>query len=193
MLPAHAAPRMRWRVAGAVLAASAATAWGAAPVGAATVDVVAMNRTFFPSSVTVAMTGNEPGFSAAHAHVVWSVADAGIEHTVTFDNPKLVSSPPLGVGKGHEVVIYEVGTFTYRCTIHPAMVGSIVVTPEPATTAPPGSDAAAPTAPTTSAGADQEGGSGTGTGVVVGIGAAGVAVAAGLGWLLLSRRRAPAR
>lgn len=191
MPPAHAAPRSRWRVAGLVLATSATAALQTAPVEAATVEIVAMNRTFAPSTVSVAMTGNEPGFSAPHAHVVWSVADAGTEHTVTFDDPKLVSSPPLGVGKGHEVVIYEVGTYAYRCTIHPTMVGSIVVTPVAATTtAPPGSEAAPAAAPTTAPGGEEEGGSGTGA--VVGVGAAGVAVAAGLGWLLLHRRRASA-
>ena len=119
------------------------------------------------------------------------MADAGAEHTVTFDNPKLVSSGPLGVGKGHEVIIYEPGTYTYRCTIHPAMAGSIVVTPEAAaTTAPPlrarrhhGADHGGPPPPRRR-GSD----GGSSTGVIVGVGAAGVAVAAGLGWLLLRRR-----
>lgn len=54
---------------------------------------------------------------------VWS-ADT-VSHNVTFADPAL-SSPTQSVGT-HTVVFNDQGTFTYRCTIHSGMNGSIVV------------------------------------------------------------------
>lgn len=183
----HVARTSRWRlvcVAAAVL--PVAGALGAPPVQAATVEVTAANLAFAPASVTVHLTGNEPGFAAAHAHVVWTVADVGTQHTVTFDDPKVASSAPLGAGQRHEALVYLPGTYTYRCTIHPAMTGTVVVTPEAATTATTTPEPAAGPSP----GAGDASGS-SGAGVAVGIGVAGLAVAAAAAWLVARRRRPP--
>ena len=190
----NAAAGQRWRIAAAANAAILATAVGVAwpaPVRAETVDVTAANLAFAPASVTVGLTGNEPGFPAPHAHVVWTMADAGTQHTVTFDDPKLVSSGPLGAGTEHEVVIAVPGTYAYRCTIHPTMTGTVVVSGQAAaapapTTAPAPAPPPASTAAPAPAEAGQRGSSSTA--VTIGIGA-GLAAGAAGGWLLVRRRR----
>jgi plastocyanin len=184
----HAGRAPRTRFVGAALAAAAAATAVAAPVQAETVNVTAANLAFTPASVTVGLTGNEPGFAAPHAHVVWTMADAGTEHTITFDDPKLVSSGPLGTGKGHEAVIAEAGTYPYRCTIHPSMTGTVVVTPALATTTPAAATAPTSAAPAPTAVAEEAGGGGA-VGPVLGI-SVGLVVGGGLGWLFVRRRRA---
>jgi plastocyanin len=187
----HPAGRARSaRLVGSVAAAAAATIGAAVPAQAETVNVTAAGLAFSPASITVGLTGNEPGFPAPHAHVIWTMTDPGTEHTVTFEDPKLVSSGPLGAGKGHEAVIAVAGTYPYRCTIHPTMAGTVVVTPAQATTTPA---AATPTGPTAAAPApaatDDEQGGGAAAGPVIGVGV-GLAAGAGLGWLIVRRRRA---
>ena len=56
------------------------------------------------------------------------MSDSATEHTVTFDDPRLGSSGRLATGQAHNVVFSNPGTFGYRCTIHPAMTGTVVVT-----------------------------------------------------------------
>ncbi|HUC39975.1 MAG TPA: plastocyanin/azurin family copper-binding protein [Gemmatimonadales bacterium] len=57
--------------------------------------------------------------------VTWVWALDTVSHNVTFSDPSL-SSPTQSVGT-HTVVFTAQGTFTYRCTIHSGMNGSVVV------------------------------------------------------------------
>lgn len=57
--------------------------------------------------------------------VTWVWALDTVSHNVTFSDPSL-SSPTQSVGT-HTVVFTTQGTFTYRCTIHSGMNGSVVV------------------------------------------------------------------
>ena len=81
-------------------------------------------------NITVRMIGNK--FDPAEmtvargTTVTWSNEDS-VEHTVTaangaFDSGKLKSGQNFGY------TFNEVGTFEYRCTIHPSMTGKITVT-----------------------------------------------------------------
>ena len=169
----------------AVAAAVLATALVASPAGADTLNVTISGLAFSPASAPVQMVAGEPGFPAAHAHVKWTMADPGTEHTVTFDDPRLTSSARLAPGQAHEVVFSAAGTFPYRCTIHPAMTGTVMVSPPLA--------APAASAPTAAASGEEEGDGGSG-GVAVPI-LLGLAVlaAGGLLWFLLRASSKPNR
>lgn len=175
----------RWRLLYAVAATLTGAAVVSPPASAATVDVSVAGLAFSPASVTVAMTGGEPGAEALHGHVTWTVADPGQQHTITFDDRRLVSSGRLADGQRHEAVISSAGTYAYRCTIHPAMTGTVVVA----------APAAAPTPTSVAAATPAPGGAGLtaesrSTGVVpVALGVAVLAAAAALAGVLLRRRR----
>jgi plastocyanin len=98
------------------------------PAQAETANVNIINMTFSPQTVQVGATAGEPGFPDLHAHVNWVMSDSATEHTVTFDDPRLGSSGRLATGQAHNVVFPDPGTFAYRCTIHPAMTGTVVIT-----------------------------------------------------------------
>lgn len=53
-----------------------------------------------------------------------------ITHTATADNGSFNVNPISAMSaQGAPVTMNTVGTFAYHCSIHPTMVGSIVVTP----------------------------------------------------------------
>ena len=60
--------------------------------------------------------------------VQWS-ANGTLMHTVTFDssNASCLTDPALNPGSTWEVKFTQAGTYTYTCTIHPGMNGSITV------------------------------------------------------------------
>jgi plastocyanin len=57
--------------------------------------------------------------------VSWTNGDA-IAHTVTSDGG-VFNSNTLGPGASFSYMFSTAGTFPYHCTIHPGMVGSVVV------------------------------------------------------------------
>lgn len=172
-------PRRR-RQAGWVLAAAlpvvlTVVVATAGPALAAT-EVTAANLAFAPASAPVQMVAGEPGYPAPHGHVVWTNTDPSAAHTVTFDDARLRSSGPLASGQRHEVVVEAAGTFAYRCTIHPGMTGTLVVSPAPAPVAEPAADAAEPDA---------------GSSVPPAAALVVAAGATGLVWFLVRRRSTP--
>lgn len=74
------------------------------------------NFAFTPPSLTV----------PAGTTVTWTNNDT-TTHTVTADN-KSFDSGALNPGKTFTFTFTQAGTFTYKCTIHPMMTGTIVVT-----------------------------------------------------------------
>jgi plastocyanin len=157
------------------------------PAAAETAEVTAANLAFAPATVSLKLTGGEAGIAAPHAHVIWTMADPDTKHTVTFDDRGLVSSEPLAAGQRHEVVLYAPGTYTYHCTIHPTMTGSLVVTPGPPE---PSTVATAPVRSPDAREPDVSSGSGSGSGAaLVAIGLSALATAAVLAWYLIRRRQ----
>lgn len=91
---------------------------GATPVSGCTggpgLPVAIADFSFGPQSITVAVDGP----------VTWANAGA-TAHTVTFDNGPDCGrlAPAATVSRTFDTA----GTFTYKCTIHPAMRGTVVV------------------------------------------------------------------
>src|SRR4051812_26924400 len=105
-------------VAAALAACVSAASSGAPASDAATPKIVAINNyEFSPSVLTVA-----PGTT-----VTWVNEDES-PHTVT-DNGKIFRSSALDTGDRFSYTFAQPGEFTYYCTMHPMMVGKIVVKP----------------------------------------------------------------
>lgn len=106
-----------------------------APAGLAAAEsqtVGIADFSFNPPSLQVAMGPSEPGFLAPHAHVLF-VNNGAQQHNVTF-SAGAQSSPDLNPNQFYDAVFISAGTFAFHCTIHPAMQGSVTVTPLPTTT-----------------------------------------------------------
>ncbi len=61
------------------------------------------------------------------AIVNWTNKDA-VSHIVAGDDASWTAGPIIKQGDVYERAFDAVGTFTYHCTIHPSMHGTIVVT-----------------------------------------------------------------
>jgi plastocyanin len=69
-----------------------------------------------------------PASLAAHVGDVIEWTNTGsIQHTVTFDSASQLSDPSLLPGATWEVKFMVPGTYSYHCTIHAGMAGTIVV------------------------------------------------------------------
>lgn len=60
------------------------------------------------------------------ATVTWTNNDQ-VAHTVTFNSSSMKSSSILTPGQSFQTTFTSAGTFTYHCSIHPMMQGSVVV------------------------------------------------------------------
>lgn len=108
-----------------IFQAKAADSQGTMPQSAAaTSQTAAMsakveieNFDFSPMMMTVT-----PGTT-----VVWTNHD-DIPHTVvSADEPRLFKSPPLDTDDAYSFTFQKPGTYKYFCSVHPKMVGMIVV------------------------------------------------------------------
>ncbi len=101
--------------------APAATATATTPTNATTVTITGANGNyaFQPASVTV----------KAGATVMW-VNNSNVAHTSTSDSGSAVTwdSSAISTGGNFSFVFSTPGTYTYHCSIHPFMHGTIVVT-----------------------------------------------------------------
>jgi plastocyanin len=99
----------------AATTSSAATAAPTNELHHAVVHLKILNFAFKPAHVVVS-----PG-----TRLVWTNEDQD-PHTVTSDHPGF-SSQALDTGGTYTLVAKRTGTFTYHCTIHPFMHGTLVV------------------------------------------------------------------
>ena len=90
-----------------------ATSAPSAPAPANT--VVMANIAFSPTSITV----------AAGTTITWQNND-GVDHTSTSDNG-VWDTGTIAPGQSKTTVFNTPGTFTYHCTVHPMMTGTVVV------------------------------------------------------------------
>jgi plastocyanin len=80
--------------------------------------VIIKNFAFDPSSLTV----------KSGTGVTWTNQD-GATHTIVSDtgSPVAFSSGSLASGASYSFTFTQPGTYTYHCSIHPSMKGSIIV------------------------------------------------------------------
>ena len=94
--------------------ASSSTAAGTNPV--ATTSVSLQNTAFNPSAIVVS-TG---------ATVTFTNLD-GFAHNVTFDNAAIGTTGNFSTGSLTRTMPVAAGTYTFHCTIHTVMTGSVKV------------------------------------------------------------------
>ncbi len=131
----------------AAFAASAPTPSSAATSGVTITDDSFSAKSFGPNPVTI----------NAGDSVTWT-NNGPTTHTVTSDSGSAMSfdSGKLAAGGTFTEAFPTAGTFTYHCTIHPSMTGSVIVQAAAATSPAAGSappTTAPPTAPTAPAAA----------------------------------------
>lgn len=84
-----------------------------------------------PPAVNVAATDQlqfSPSSQTAKVGQVIEWKNTGsVAHTITFDTATSLSDPTIAPGGTWEVKFTKPGTYTYKCTIHPGMTGSITV------------------------------------------------------------------
>ena len=105
---------MRYRIC-VVAGAFALAGWAAGPSTEAVVSID--NFSFGPGKIVV----------ARGTRVTWANRD-DIPHTVTdAAEQRSFKSPPLDTGEHFDHVFKEAGTYHYFCSLHPKMVGEILV------------------------------------------------------------------
>ena len=93
-----------------------ARAASAAASKAQTQQVEIRNFAFAPKSLTV----------SAGTRVMWTNRDEE-PHVITSAGSKFPSSKGLDTGDSYAVTFSKPGTYAYYCSIHPMMVGTIIV------------------------------------------------------------------
>jgi plastocyanin len=78
--------------------------------------VMVEHMAYTPDSVTVPVG----------ATVTWTFGDAAIPHDVVFDDVN-IASEQITDGTFHHIFT-EPGTYTYHCSLHPNMTGTVKVT-----------------------------------------------------------------
>ncbi len=87
------------------------------PPAAAAEPITIKDFSFGPGDLTVAVG----------ATVTWTNAEDGVAHTTTSDD-ELWRSGSLNTGDAFSFTFDTAGAFTYFCSIHPNMTGSVTVT-----------------------------------------------------------------
>ncbi len=94
----------------------------ATPVSA-DASVTILNFKFDPTPLTVTVGST----------VTWTNLDTA-PHSATSDKAGVFDTGLLQKGQSGKITFKEVGTFTYFCTVHPNMHGSVIVVPVDSTT-----------------------------------------------------------
>ncbi|HEV7993393.1 MAG TPA: plastocyanin/azurin family copper-binding protein [Gemmatimonadaceae bacterium] len=89
---------------------------GGTPTPVATTSVELKNFAFTPTAIKVAPS----------ATVTWTNSD-NIAHNVTFDGGAITGSGNFSTGSKSLVMPATAGTYAYKCSIHPAMTGTVQV------------------------------------------------------------------
>jgi len=82
----------------------------------ATTSVTMSGKQFQPAAILV----------SKGATVTWTNQD-GFPHNVTFTNASITSIANFSTGSKTTVMPAAAGTYSYTCTIHPGMNGSVTV------------------------------------------------------------------
>ncbi len=118
----HSRRRIPALAAAAIALVVGSLLWLTVPAAAASHNVTVENFAFNPATITV----------QAGDSVTWTNQDA-VPHTVTADGGSF--DEPLDASGGVATITFATpGTFTYHCTIHPSMHGTVVVEAQQAAT-----------------------------------------------------------
>ena len=82
--------------------------------GSRTTSITVRNNVFDPSATTVAVGST----------VSWTWAQGAVAHNVTFEDGEKSANQSTG---GYSRLFGTAGTYSYRCTNHPGMSGTITV------------------------------------------------------------------
>lgn len=87
------------------------------------------NQTTSTNSVTISDFAFSPATLTVKkgTTVTWTNKDS-VAHTVTSDTGNMLDSPLFSAGETFSFTFNEVGTFSYHCTPHPQMKGTVIVT-----------------------------------------------------------------
>jgi plastocyanin len=99
---------------GVALPATAAKTTASAKAAGTQVEI--RNFAFAPNTMTVAVG----------TRVVWTNRDEE-PHVITSAGKQFASSPALDTSDTYAVTFSKPGTYAYYCSIHPMMVGTIIV------------------------------------------------------------------
>ncbi len=108
-------------------------------------DVSIMNFAFSPQTLTIVQGGT----------VIWTNSDSAA-HTVVSDSGSEIMSGSLSQGQTYAHTFNTPGTYTYYCSVHPNMRGTIIVQPASSSSTP----STQTTTNTGSSGGGSSGGSG---------------------------------
>jgi plastocyanin len=116
---------------GIAIAGLAACGGTSTPPSSAGASVGVAGANLGTPAVMIVATGNltfDPAMQTAHVGDIVQWTNTGsVEHTVTFDSQSSLSDPSLQPGGTWEVKFTTAGTYQYHCSIHPNMLGTIVV------------------------------------------------------------------
>src|SRR5271157_583147 len=79
-------------------------------------DIIISDYTFTPSQLIIGVGDT----------VVWT-NNAPMGHTVTSDSGNELNSPTIASGSTYSHTFSFTGTYNYHCSIHPSMIGQIIV------------------------------------------------------------------
>ncbi len=82
----------------------------------ATHNIILADYSFTPSQLIIGVGDT----------VVWT-NNAPTGHTVTSDNGNELNSPTIASGRTYSHTFNTAGTYNYHCSIHPSMIGQIIV------------------------------------------------------------------
>lgn len=118
----------RTRLMGAALVALLALALAACDQAATVADDPAADAVATADAVTVENMAFAPDTLTVPAGttVTWTFADGAIPHDVVFDDGSVASEQLTDGTFSH--TFEEPGTYTYHCSLHPNMTGTIEVT-----------------------------------------------------------------
>ena len=104
-------------IAGLMLTAGSAQAGTSTATSAPTAQVAIDNFDFSPMTLTV----------TTDTTVTWTNHD-DVPHTVvSADDPRAFKSPPLDTDDAYSFTFTKAGTYKYFCSVHPKMVGIVMV------------------------------------------------------------------
>jgi plastocyanin len=101
--------------------------------GCVAVAVLALGQSANAADTAATVTIDNFAFNPARIEVsagttvTWSNRDDMPHMIVSSDKPRAFMSPPVDSGERYSTVFAKPGTYTYFCSMHPRMTGTVIV------------------------------------------------------------------